>query len=416
MVATICRSGGDLWPPVAERPRAVLPGDMSNARRGQSPPPDASKPDELAPDSPITPVRTAPLVEEQRGVWHDGPDIVTWLRKYDVAGAVDWHLPRDVYKITIGASAKKCDIVIPGLSQIHGLLERRQDRLRLIDQSSTNGTYFQDRRVSDVWISPGDTFTLAPVTLLAMNDDMAKHRPTFVDVLGMGSTPSPDKLLVEAARGSANLLLWGEPTCDQEQLARAIHAVSLRSRRPAIELAAVPDERARQRAIIDSAARSTLILSLFTEGQRRLDATFCSMVCTPTYHVRVIVLAPDVDTARELMPQDTVDQMQHIWVRPLAVRSDEIDRLLDGLFEKLQSPLRTADLTAENRAALRAHDWPKNFAELRQVAEGIVAHVTLGGLRPAAKSLGLGGKSALQHVFDRVGLTIPLLAGPAAPR
>jgi len=383
---------------------------MSNARRTQPPPPETNKAaDELGPDSPITPVHTAPLAEEQRGVWHEGPDIVTWLRKYDVAGAVEWHMPLDVPKITIGASQKKCDIAIPGLSQIHCLLERRRDRLRLIDQASTNGTYFQDRRVADAWISPGDTFTLPPVTLLAMNDDMWKHRPTFVDVLGMDSTPSPDKLLVEAARGSSNLLLWGEPTCDQEQLARAIHAVSLRSRRPAIELSEVPEERARQRAIIDSAARSTLILSLFS-AQRRLDATFASMVCTPTYHVRVIVLAPDVDAARTLMPQDTVDQMQHIWVRPLAVRSNEIDRLLDKYFEQRQSSLRTADLTPENRAALRAYDWPKNFATLRQVADGMIAYVAHGGFRAAAKSLGMSGHSSLQHLFERVDLSIPLIA------
>jgi len=236
---------------------------------------------------------------------------------------------------------------------------------------------------------------------------MWKRRPTFVDVLGMGSTPSPDKLLVDAARGSSNLLLWGEPTCEQEELARAIHAVSLRSSRNAIELTAVPEERARQRTIIDSAARSTLILSLFAV-QRPLDATFCSMVCTPTYHVRVIVLAPTVDVARALMTQDAIDQMQHVWVRPLAVRSDEIDRLLDGLFAKQQASVRAADLTPENRAALRAYDWPKNFVELRLVADGVVAHVAHGGYRPAAKSLGMA-KSSLQALFDRVGLTHPLL-------
>lgn len=382
---------------------------MTNSRRSQSLPPDASeKSDELVAESPVTPVRTAPLPEAQRGVWHEGPDVVTWLREYDVARAVDWPLPRGVQKVTIGASQKKCDIAVPALSTIHGLLERRGDRLRLIDQSSTNGTYFQDRRVSDVWISPGDTFTLAPVTFLAMNDDMWKRRPTFVDVLGMGGTPSPDKLLVDAARGSSNLLLWGEPTCDQEELARAIHAVSLRSSRGAVELAEVPEERARQRAIIDSAARSTLILSLFT-AQRPLDATFCSMVCAPTYHVRVIVLAPTVDAARALMTQDAIDQMQHVWVRPLAVRSDEIDRLLDGLFAKQEASLRTADLTPQNRAALRAYDWPKNFVELRLVADGLVAHVAHGGYRPAAKSLGMA-KSSLQKVFDRIGLTHPLLA------
>src|SRR5947209_16332705 len=47
----------------------------------------------------------------------------------------------------------------------------------------------------------------------------------------------------DAARGSANLLLTGEPNCDQDELARAIHAVSLRRRRKLIEVTNVPDRK-----------------------------------------------------------------------------------------------------------------------------------------------------------------------------
>jgi hypothetical protein len=99
--------------------------------------------------------------------------------------------------------------------------------------------YFQDRRVQDISIAPGDVFTFAPVTFIAMNDEMREHRPTIVNVIGSGLV-SADKLLIEAARGSSNLLLTGEADCDQDRLARAIHAVSLRRRQRIAEITEIP--------------------------------------------------------------------------------------------------------------------------------------------------------------------------------
>jgi hypothetical protein len=367
---------------------------------------------QLGADSPKTPVRTDPLAETQRGAWYDGLDMITALKEYD--GVLEWDLPRDVQRIMVGASRSRAssssDIALPGrgLSATHCLLERRGDRLRLLDQSSTNGVYFQDRRVTDVSIAPGATFTLAPVTFLAMNDEMRECRPTITDVIGTGFAPSPDKLLVEAATGSSNLLITGEPDCDQDRLARAIHAVSLRRRRMLIELTDIPEERAKQRSIINCAARSTLLLPI-TAAQRPLDPTFCAMLCSPSFHVRVIVLAPTIEIARDALTRDAVDQMQHVWVRPLALRSDEIDRLLDRLFVERGATLRAADLSGDNLAALRAYDWPDNLVSLRLIADAIVAHTTHQGLRPAAKSLGMP-KSTLQKHLDRAGLSFPLLA------
>jgi pSer/pThr/pTyr-binding forkhead associated (FHA) protein len=355
-----------------------------------------------------TPVRTAPLAESQRGAWYDGPDVITCLRELD--SPLEFDLPREVPRFTIGAS-RSCDIALPGrgLSATHVLLERRADKLRLIDQNTTNGTYFQDRKIDDVKLSPGDTFTLAPVTFLAMNDEMRVHRPTIVDVVGSSSTPSPDKLLIEAARGSGNLLLTGEANCDQDRLARALHAVSLRRRRQLVEISEVPEERAKQRAIIDQAARSTLVLSI-APGQRSFDPTFVSMVCSPSYYVRLLVLASSIDAARAALTRDAGDQMQHVWVRPLALRSDDIDRLLDRLFAERGASVRCADLAPGNLAALRAYDWPDNLVGLRLIADELVAHAAHQGLRPAAKALGIS-KSTLQKHFDRIGLSIPLFAG-----
>jgi FHA domain len=394
---------GALWMGMAKS----RPGKSSSSEAGS-----ATSASGHAGAPPKTPVRTDPLTDAQRGAWFDGPDVITAIRELD--GTFEYDLPRAIQHFMVGASHRGSDMILPiplpgrGLSAKHCLLERRADRIRLIDQRSTNGTYFQDRKIDDVLISPGDTFTLAPVTFLAMNDEMRAHRPTFVEVLGTGSTPSPDKLLIEAARGSTNLVLTGEPNCDQERLAPAIHAVSLRRRRPLVEIAEVPEERAKQRAIIDRAARSTLVLSIGAPPWR-IDPTFVSMVTSPSYHVRLIVLAATVDAARAALSRDAVDRMRHVWVRPLALRSDEIDRLLDRTFAEQQSVFRSADLRPGNLAALRAHDWPDNLAGLRLLVREIVTYVGHRGMRPAAKSLGIS-KSTLQKRFDRIGLSLPLFS------
>ena len=349
-----------------------------------------------------TPARTAPLVEAQRGAWFEGADPVTALRVYDDALEFEW--PGGAQQQLIGASGK-CAISLPGLSAKHCLLEHRGDRLRLVDMNSTHGMYYQDRRVQDITVAAGDTFTLPPFTFLVMNDEMRKHRPTIVDIVGTGSTPSPDKLLMEGSRGSSNLIVTGEASSDLDQLAGAIHAVSLRRRQNIVEISEVPEDHSKQRAIVESAARSTLVISIAT-GQGRLDPTFYSMVRAPACHVRVIVLAPSIEVARDTLGRDAVDQMQHVWVRPLLLRSAEIDRLLDRVFER-HSTLRVANLTPANLAALRAHDWPDNLAGLRRIVTMILAHATHHGLRPAARSLGMS-PSTLHSQLVRIGLSFPL--------
>ena len=49
-----------------------------------------------------------------------------------------------------------------------------------------------------------------------------------------------------------------------------------------------------------------------------------------------------------------------------------------------------------------------NFDELREIADAIIAHATLGGLRPAADSLGMPSHKRLARRFQRAGLKFPL--------
>src|SRR5262249_11747217 len=121
-----------------------------------------------------------------------------------------------------------------------------------------------------------------------------------------------------------------------------------------------------------------------------------------------IVIARTAEIARKALTEALVAQMRHVLLRPLAYRTVEIDQLLDRMLAERNASQRTADLTRANQAARRAYDWPRNLAELRQIADGIAAHAALGGLRPAAKLIGRPHQSLGNH-FARVGLTFPLL-------
>jgi hypothetical protein len=108
---------------------------------------------------------------------------------------------------TLGAS-RSCDVPVRGrdLSALHCAFVRTGTRLRVYDQHSTNGLYAGGRRVEAIDLYPGDTFTAAPVTFLAMNEEMRAQRPVIADLVGIGVTPTPDRILIDAVKQSSHLL------------------------------------------------------------------------------------------------------------------------------------------------------------------------------------------------------------------
>jgi hypothetical protein len=362
--------------------------------------------------SPATPLVTPPLPEApvpfaERDVSALGPHVVTGLREYD--GAMEWELSRSGKRFFGGAS-RDCEISVPGrgLSATHFLLERRGLALRLYDQHSKHGTWVMDSLITTADLRPGSKFTAMPVTFVALNDAMRRHRPLLVEILGAQWVHSPDWMIVEAV-GAGPLVITGQPGCGQEGLARAIHEMSPRSERELIELDQVPEGRAAEVSILKSASKqattvgSTVVLKLGPKPAR-LDPTFVSMLCSPAYGIRMIVLADDPADARHALGEDVFSLCQPVGLRPLAYRAEEIDQLLNRMFEERGAPhLRAADLTAENQAAARAYNWPGNLDELRRVADVIVAHEAHGGWRGASEALGRA-KSTIQDDVERVGM------------
>jgi hypothetical protein len=354
----------------------------------------------------VTPTRTPPLPDDRFVGWDAGPDPITAICEYNVVGG--WELRRDLAEFSIGGS-RKCTISIPGrgLSARHCLLERRARKLRLHDLDSSHGTFVRERKLEGLAdLSPGDMFTALPMTFVCLNDEMRQYRPTVFEILGPGAVRYPDWVTVQAATGSGPMLLTGEAGCDLDRLARAIHAMSSRRLRKAVEVATVPEDREARVALVQQASKTSLILPL-GDDDAPLAPDFVSRLFDTSLGVRLLALASSPDIARRALTDAKVELMQHVEVRPLAYRDGEIHELLDRRFGEQAFRFRTADLTRANQEALKAYHWPGNFDELRQIADAIIAHAKLGGLRPAAKIVGLPYQT-LHRRFVRLGLRHPL--------
>lgn len=362
---------------------------------------------------PSTPVRTPPLDDAHREARYDGPDAIIALREYDTDR--EYELPLDGNLYRLGGS-RLCEVSVPGrgLSAVHCLLERRGTRFLVHDQRSTHGTSREGRKIDVADLDPGDCFTATPVTFVALNHEMRLHRPLLVELLGTDFAPwSPDKLMIQAARGSGNLLITGEAGCEHDRLAHAIHAMSLRRTRSIVQCAKLPADRASQVALIRRAGKSTLILTL-SDRTRPIDPTFSSMLFSPGYHVRVIVLAPTSAIARRVLLAERVEQMQHVWIRPIGVRAGELPAILERLLAERGASIRLAALTSENREALLAHEWRGNWEELRTAADRLVAISRISAWdtmdwRDRAAAIGIA-KSTLYDWYKALKLTDPLLA------
>ncbi len=363
-------------------------------------------------------MKTRTLPDSQQGAWFEGPDVVTMLRVFGTDR--EFELPRDKKSFTLGSSPD-CDIAIPEkfLSSVHCLIARRGQGLRVHDQGSYNGTFYGGRRESVFDLRPGETFTAASIRFLALNDEMKLAYPVLADLLGSEDEhdlrtsaefdASPSDVILAATSGT-NLIILGERGCEQERLARTIHGISLLRARDVVELDRVPDDRIEQRKILDRASRSTLVLSIPAKAQgiQVVDAAFASMLFSPSYHVRVIAIAPTIARANDVIGEAHVRSMRNIVVRPFAQRPTAIPRALDRLFVERASALRFSELTASNQAALLAFLWPENFTDLRIAADRLVAIVRDRSILKASKAIGVS-TSTLHYWFNQVGLSLPLV-------
>lgn len=314
--------------------------------------------------------------------------------------------------LRVGCSSQ-CEISIPGrgLSRVHFVLERRGKQLLLHDQDAVNGVIVRGRRlVGMTALEPGDCFTAVPMTFVAMNRAMRLQRPVLVRLLGHSGPTTADHLMIEAAQNLSGLVITGEPGSEHRVLAKAVHAMSMLRDQPLVDLGfgAPLDE-----DVLRKAARATLVITV-GEKTPALDDVSIARLFSQRYHLRLIVLAPDLATARRVLHSDELHRMRHIEIPSIRGRRAELPSILDELLIQHNATIRLADFSLSNRDRLLRYGWRKNWDELRIATErlaiiGRTADWEQMDWRERAAAHGVA-KSTLYDWFKGLGLTSPLLA------
>ena len=357
--------------------------------------------------------KTAP--ELLQGGTREDPKVVTALLLYDTSTVHELAATRTTF--TVGAAPDR-DIAIhsPFVSARHCRLDRKLLGLRVKDQGSRNGTYFEgEGGMKAFYLRPGKTFVVGalPHRLLALNDDMRGYYPELLDILGApeahvlrGETPSPGDMIL-AAVNNGHILITSEPHREQARLAQIIHELSNARARPIVECNGdrVPADPAKQLELVEKAERSTLVLNL-GDDDTRLPSNFVTTVFSSKYRVRVIVLARSVTVADKALGE-YARRLQYVWLPPVANRPEEIDRLLDRMFVERNSLLRVANMPPEDQSALRAYGWPDDFESLREAADILAAIHRLGSVPKAARELKIAPSTLYHWYVERLGLTLP---------
>jgi hypothetical protein len=309
------------------------------------------------------------------------------------------------------------DIVIssPYVSARHCRIYPIRLGVKVVDQKSKNGTSFEGRRRKSFEAEAGKSFFVGARShqLVVLNERMRVHYPALASILGYedehlipSETPSPSELIVATVDGP-HVLITSEPHCEQEQLARILHDISLLRDRPLVPFEHAPGEHDAQ---FDSVQhRAATVLLKLGDHEARLPPTFASRLFSWRYRTRVIALAASVEVANAALGARYVKRMKHIWLEPLSGRGKAIQRLLDITLRSLGAELRVAAMTSHNQAALRSHRWADNFESLREAARRLAQLAQHGTIRSAARALDMNHGTLGYWYSDTMRMKLPLL-------
>ena len=289
------------------------------------------------------------------------------------------------------------------VSKLHVTLQRRANRLWVVDQTSTNGTFVGDRRETAFDLAAGQSFRVGDITLLALDEALRTLRPSLQWVLGLEAHAAVDEALQVVASGTP-LLLLGPTGCGQRALAEAVHRTSARSGHPFVAiqppLATLPE----QLAVLAHASHGTAFLDLsLVDGP---SARFVDELFGPTYRIRPIIAAPEIDLAGVRLGRERLPRLRVIGIPSLSHRAAEVPRLFDILFRRAGSKHSVADLGTASVAGLCARDWPNNLHDIELAAPRLLALLDHGkNVTAAAESLGMS-RQALSKWIARLRVSL----------
>ena len=299
----------------------------------------------------------------------------------------------------------------PAVSRKHIELTNLGGVVHVKDLGSTNGSYYEGGRFTELELSAGSVFRIGETELQIVAPDKSDPIPpseatSFGGLYGKSrKMREVFSILERAAKTDATVLVSGETGTGKEVVAEAIHRASARGDSPfiVVDCASIPEnlieselfghvKGAYTNAVSDrtgafeAADKGTIFLDEIGEMPaqlqprllRALETRTVKRVGATTYtpvDVRVIAA-----TNRELEAEvraknfrtDLYFRLAVISVKlpPLRERREDIPTLarcfLDELTEQTEGDAQL-ELTPEIVAALTSHDWPGNVRELRNV-------------------------------------------------
>jgi DNA-binding NtrC family response regulator len=310
--------------------------------------------------------------------------------------------------ITIGAHAT-CDVVLTDaqVSRRHAELAITPDGIRVKDLGSTNGTWVQGTRVTEVVVPAGATIKIGGASLRISAGDTPSLPPSDKDHFGnmAGQSVAMRELfavLEMAAPSDATVLIEGESGTGKELAAQAIHDASARARGPfvIVDCSAIAEnlidshlfghvkgaftgaERERKGAFVE-ASGGTLFLDELGElplaAQAKLLRVLEAQTVQPLGADRPVKVDTRVIAAthRDLHRMVAAKQFRfdlfyrlavvHVALPPLRDRLEDLPHLISTLYARRR--VDPGPIDGDNLDRMRRYAWPGNVRELRNVLE-----------------------------------------------
>ncbi len=297
------------------------------------------------------------------------------------------------------------------VSRRHCELLRQGSQLKLIDLGSTNGTFLNDLKIGEIFLSPQTVFRVGRThiryTLEVNAEPITRSTATrYGNIIGRSpGLRDVFSILDKVAPSELSVVIEGETGTGKELIARAIHEHSRRAARPIVvfdcsafpatlleselfghEKGAFSGATYTHRGVFERADGGTIFFDELAEMDSEFQPKFLRVLETGefrrvggerTIRVDVRVVAATNRNLDEMIVdgrfrQDLFYRLAKVRFRlpPLRERREDVPLLVEFFLDQLaRKQGHRATVTPDALATLQRYGWPGNIRELRNVVE-----------------------------------------------